>query len=157
MQTSYSLLFYAKKEKGYKSGPVTIYGRISVKGPPSEFSTGQKCDPKKWNGGNLNGRTDYIKSPNSKAVPAIKKNFSSSKILYVGKVKRHVWGRLIQHLGFYKVKRTQGLQLFYWATPLSIKLKFVVMEFEPEMAALMGILENELAEILKPILGKHKQ
>lgn len=99
----------------------------------------------------------YSKTENAKAVPATKKNFASSKILYVGKVKRHMWGRLIQHLGFYKVRFTQGLQLFHWAKDLSLSLKLTVLEFEPEMANLMTVLESELANELKPILGKHKQ
>lgn len=99
----------------------------------------------------------YSATENSKAIPAIKKKFADSKILYVGKVKRHMLGRLIQHLGFYKVRGTQGLQLFHWARELSLSIKLTVLEFEPEMINLMGVLENELAAEFKPILGKHKQ
>ncbi|MGN6647215.1 MAG: hypothetical protein ACTHJT_11875 [Cytophaga sp.] len=91
----------------------------------------------------------------SKAVPAIKKNFSKSKILYVGKVKKAIWGRLVQHLGYYKVPRTQGLQLFYWTQGTNLSLKMKVLEFEHEMADYMGVLETKLAKELKPILGKH--
>lgn len=99
---------------------------------------------------------EYSNSENSKSIPAIKKTIPESKILYVGKVKRHFWGRLIQHLGFYKVNRTQGLQLFYWSKQLNLNIKVTVFEFEPEMINLMEVLENELAKKLKPILGKHK-
>lgn len=99
---------------------------------------------------------NYSATINSKAVPAIKKNFADSKILYVGKVKRHMWGRLIQHLGFYKVRLTQGLQLFHWAKEISLSVRLTILEFEPEMINLMGVLENELAANIKPILGKHK-
>lgn len=98
----------------------------------------------------------YSESENSKSIPAIKKTIPESKILYVGKVKRHFFGRFIQHLGFYKVNKTQGLQLFYWAKELGIDLKLTVMEFEPEMINLMEVVENDLAKQLKPILGKHK-
>jgi hypothetical protein len=98
----------------------------------------------------------YSATKNAKTVPAIKKQLTESKVLYVGKVKRNMWGRLIQHLGFYKVERTQGLQLFYWAKKLSLTVKITVVEFEPDMANLIGVLENELAAKLKPILGKHK-
>ncbi|WP_418263810.1 hypothetical protein [Flavobacterium faecale] len=98
----------------------------------------------------------YSTSENSKSIPAIKTKIIESKILYVGKVKRHFWGRLIQHLGYYKVNRTQGLQLFYWAKELNLNLKLTVFEFETEMINLMEVLENDLAKHLNPILGKHK-
>lgn len=99
----------------------------------------------------------YSATENSKAVPATKKNIAESKVLYVGKVKRNMWGRLVQHLGFYPVRLTQGLQLYYWGKALSLRVKLTVLEFEPDMINLMGVLENELAAQLKPILGKHKQ
>ena len=104
----------------------------------------------------VNGIREYSLTENSKSIPAIKAKFPDSQILYVGKVKKHMWGRLIQHLGFYKVQFTQGLQLFYWAKDLSLSLKLTVLEFEPEMVNLMEVLENEIAKELKPILGKHK-
>ncbi|MBF4515466.1 hypothetical protein IRZ71_03895 [Flavobacterium sp. ANB] len=104
----------------------------------------------------INKIREYSISENAKSIPAIKKNIPESKILYVGKVKRHFWGRLVQHLGFYKVNRTQGLQLFYWSKELHLNIKVTVFEFEPEMINLMEVLENELAKKLKPILGKHK-
>lgn len=99
---------------------------------------------------------NYSKTENSKSIPAIKNTIPNSKILYVGKVKRHFWGRLIQHLGFFKVNRTQGLQMFYWSKELNLKLKLEVYEFETDMINLMGVLENELALHLNPIIGKHK-
>lgn len=96
----------------------------------------------------------YSKLKNSKVVPAIKKTIPDSKVLYVGKVKRDFYGRLIQHLGFFRNPTTQGLQLFYWANDITIKL--TVFEFELNMINLMSVLENELAEQLMPMLGKHK-
>lgn len=98
----------------------------------------------------------YSINENSKATPAIKSIIPDSRILYVGKVKRNFWGRLIQHLGYFKTKQTQGLQLFYWATELGLDIKVTVMEFEMEMIELMGVLENEAAKSLQPIIGKHK-
>jgi hypothetical protein len=59
-------------------------------------------------------------------------------------------------LGYYKVQRTQGLQLYYWTKELNLNLKLVVFEFEGEMINLMEVLENDLAKHIKPILGKHK-
>lgn len=104
----------------------------------------------------INRVKEYSISENSKSIPAIKSTIVESKILYIGKVKRHFWGRFIQHLGYYKVNRTQGLQLFYWAKELNLNLKLTVFEFESEMINLMEVLENDLAKHLKPILGKHK-
>jgi len=99
---------------------------------------------------------EYSDTENSKVIPAIKKAIPESKILYVGKVKRHFWGRLVQHLGFYKVNRTQGIQLFYCSKQLNLNIKVKVFEFEPEMIDLMEVLENGLAKKIKPILGKHR-
>lgn len=99
--------------------------------------------------------TEYKLTQNSKAVPAIKKNFPHSRVLYVGKVKKGIWGRLVQHLGYYKVQGTQGLQLFYWTKGTNVSLRMNIFEFEHEMADYMGVLEHKLAKELKPILGKH--
>ncbi|WP_430905589.1 hypothetical protein [Maribacter sp. 2-571] len=98
----------------------------------------------------------YKHSEEAKAVPALKKKFNKeSRILYVGKVKRNFWGRVIQHLGYYKVKRTQGLQLYYWAKELGLKIRLHAYEFEPEMEDLVAIFELKLARHFKPITGKH--
>lgn len=98
----------------------------------------------------------YKQQANHKAVPAIKKKLVPSKVLYVGKVKRTLWGRIVQHLGYYKVERTQGLQLFYWTKGLNLKLRLTIMEFEPDMANYMEVLEGQVAAELKPVLGKHR-
>lgn len=100
--------------------------------------------------------TIYRNTENSKATPALKNKFdNNSKCLYVGKVKRGFWGRIIQHLGFYKVNGTQGLQLFYWAKSIKLKVKIHVYEFENDMSDLVSIMELELANKLNPIIGKH--
>ncbi len=49
MNTNFSLLFYLKKQKNYKSGPMAIYMRITANGKRSEVSAGRECDPAKWN------------------------------------------------------------------------------------------------------------
>jgi hypothetical protein len=105
----------------------------------------------------INALNIYKSNRSSKSVPAIKNKVpENSKILYVGKVKRVFWGRLIQHLGYYKVNQTQGLQLYYWAQNISIKLNVHIVEFEPEMQDLMSVIEYRLANELNPIIGKHK-
>lgn len=92
----------------------------------------------------------------AKATPAIKVNYPNSRILYVGKVVRDFYGRVIQHLGFFPHGGTQGLQLFYWAKSLKLTVKLTVFEFEKNTEELMPLFEKRLAQQLQPILGKHK-
>jgi hypothetical protein len=99
---------------------------------------------------------NFSNSENSKAIPAIKSKISKSNILYVGKVQNDFWGRLIQHLGYYKPKDTQGLQLFHWAKPLNLEFKITALQFEKEAVHLLPMLEKSFANKLEPILGKHK-
>lgn len=98
---------------------------------------------------------NYSKTEKSKKTPAIKVIYPDTNILYIGKVKRNFWGRVIQHLGFYKISQTQGLQLYYWAKPLKLKLLLHVFEFNNDSVELLPVLEKGLALELKPILGKH--
>lgn len=98
----------------------------------------------------------YKNSGNAKATPALKSKINyETRTLYVGKVKGSFWGRLIQHLGFFKVKATQGLQLFYWSRDLSLTLKFNILEFDKNMADTMPIIEYSFARRLHPLIGKH--
>ena len=66
------------------------------------------------------------------------------------------------HLGFHTQKmngelsHVHGLQLFHWASKLSLDLKLHVFEFEPDMADVMEVIESKFASILNPIIGKHK-
>jgi len=100
---------------------------------------------------------NYKTSENSKATPALKTTINyDSKTLYVGKVKGAFWGRLIQHLGFFKVNGTQGLQLFYWAKDLSLDLKINILEFDNNMADIVPVVEYAFAKRLQPLAGKHK-
>ena len=94
-----------------------------------------------------------------RATPALrpdsKINFDS-KVLYVGKVKSNSTGRIVVHLGFSKSGKTQGLQLFHWAKELPLHLRLNVIKFHPNMAEIMGVLENYLAKEFKPLIGKHQ-
>jgi hypothetical protein len=74
---------------------------------------------------------NYKTGMSSKATPAFKNTLDyDSKTLYVGKVKGTFWGRLIQHLGFFKVNGTQGLQLYYWAKDISLNLRVKIFVFD---------------------------
>ena len=99
----------------------------------------------------------YSELSNSKATPALKKEFDqNSTCLYVGKVKKRFFGRIIQHLGFFKQEKTQGLQLFYWAKGIGLKLQVNAISFDASMSDLISILELEMSRKLNPIIGKHK-
>ena len=49
LEKSMGILFYPKKPKEYKTGPVEIYIRITVDGIPKELSAKVACPPGKWN------------------------------------------------------------------------------------------------------------
>ncbi|WP_199118884.1 hypothetical protein [Pedobacter sp. ASV28] len=99
----------------------------------------------------------YKASPGAKVTPALRPHINyDSNTLYVGKVKQIFWGRLIQHLGYFKVDATQGLQLFYWAKGMGLTLRFHIMEFDTNMADSMPIIEMAFAKKFDPIIGKHK-
>ncbi len=90
-------------------------------------------------------------------IPAQNHTSKNEGILYVGKVKSCAWGRLIQHLGYHKNRKSHGLQLDFWAKKVKteLKLKYTVMFFEENIADDINILERILAKKLNPIIGKH--
>ncbi|WP_269227735.1 hypothetical protein [Flavobacterium eburneipallidum] len=101
-----------------------------------------------------------IKNVNEKFqlnIPAKNNTLNNGGILYVGKVKSCAWGRLIQHLGYHKNRKSHGLQLDYWAKEIKteLKLKYTVIFFEKNIADDISILERILAKSLNPIIGKH--
>jgi hypothetical protein len=92
-----------------------------------------------------------------RTMPAFRSNIDdTSPVLYVGKVKKALWGRVIQHLGFSRTAGTQGLQLYHWARGLALELKLTAFEFEDDMADLLPLVERAVAKQLKPLLGKHE-
>jgi hypothetical protein len=95
----------------------------------------------------------------ARAIPALKtrkKITFDSEYLYIGKVKRDFYGRVIQHLGCFTVPQTQGLQLYYWAKKIGLKLELNVLEFDNKMADILPIVEFAVAKELHPLIGKHK-
>ena len=101
---------------------------------------------------------DHLAKKSNRAISSYKKIFDeNSKTLYVGKVKKEFWGRLITHLGYHTNAKTAGLQLFHWYNVTEglpcLKLNYIV--YEREMEDLISILELDLARELKPILGRY--
>lgn len=91
-----------------------------------------------------------------RVVPKIMKSFcATSNCLYVGKVKKSFYGRVIQHLGYFTTPTTQGLQLFHWAKDLSLKVRLHAIEFERDMEDMMPAVEQYFAKALNPLVGKH--
>jgi hypothetical protein len=82
MKTSFSMLFYMKKQKNYDVGPAPIYLRITVDGMRSEITTGRECDPLRWN--NKSGRATGTK--------ADIRNFNAHLDNLQSKVYKHIYG-----------------------------------------------------------------
>lgn len=89
-------------------------------------------------------------------TPANNSTTDNSGVLYVGKVTECFWGRLIEHLGYHKKKKSHGLQIDYWINQLSDpQLSFTVFFFDEKVKNHIGVIERILAKSLKPIIGKH--
>lgn len=96
-------------------------------------------------------------------VPVHNKN-KDSKILYVG-VRQggitlkwnmsNISGRIREHLGYYKVGSTQGLQFGHWARHLDYNVKLKVVEFDDLPNEYLTAIEKLLAFRLKPLFGTH--
>jgi hypothetical protein len=88
--------------------------------------------------------------------PTLKKRPpKDTNILYVGKVKKDMYGRLYVHLGYYHNGFTAGLQLVCWAKDIDLKLKLHLFSFSPNMQEFVTPLELPLARALNPLIGKH--
>ena len=59
MRSTFSVIFYLKKEKLKKDGTNPIMGRITVDGTMAQFSCKLSCDPAIWEpkGGHAKGKT----------------------------------------------------------------------------------------------------
>jgi hypothetical protein len=94
--------------------------------------------------------------PNWRNIPALNgANCYSSKILYVGKVESNLNARMTQHLGFFKNKDTQGLQLIHWAAGLRLSVKFHVCPLPLAAKPYLALFEKKFAQTLQPLIGRH--
>ena len=83
-----------------------------------------------------------------------KKPPTGTSILYVGKVKKNLPGRMKVHLGYYHNGNTSGLQLYCWARSIKLELKVHLFTFTTEMAPFISILELPFSHSLNPMIGK---
>lgn len=88
--------------------------------------------------------------PSIKKIPPL-----DTDVLYVDKVVRGPWGRLIAHLGYFNRKNVHGLQLYHWSRNLDLQLRFCAYEAAPEMYDYMEIIERRAAKELRPLVGRH--
>ncbi len=67
MDRSFGLFFYLKKGKGYSSGEVPIYVRITINGYSFEISAKRKCLASRWTqaAGRMSGKGDEVKAFNA--------------------------------------------------------------------------------------------
>lgn len=104
----------------------------------------------------INSLQMYEQQQDHRSIPVFFKGYNrNTRILYVGKCKGKFWGRVIQHLGYFKIPTTQGLQLYHWAKELHLEVKLHALEFTEDMADIMPIVESYFAKKLHPLVGKH--
>jgi len=67
MKKTFSLLFYLKKPKNYKTGPMPVYVRITVDGKRSETASGRECEPASWSqtAGRMKGTKENVRTFNA--------------------------------------------------------------------------------------------
>lgn len=110
----------------------------------------------------VNLLNDYRKIEGCKTVPPANKN-RNSKVLYLG-VRQggagkngltNIEGRMNQHLGYYKIAKTQGLQLYEYAKGKDFNIVIKVIAFEGIETDCLNVIEKRLANKMKPLSGKH--
>ena len=85
MRSTFSVIFYLKKEKLKKDGTNPIMGRITVDGTMSQFSCKVSCDPNIWEskGGHAKGKTIAARDVNrelEKIRASVVKNYQEIKL-----------------------------------------------------------------------------
>ena len=99
---------------------------------------------------------EKYRATKARAVSAIKKApNTNANILYVGKVQKKFWERLVVHLGFATNRLTSGLQLFHWLRGTNSSLIINLYVFPSGMEGLMSAVETQVAQSIKPLIGKH--
>lgn len=110
--------------------------------------------PNEYTGYIIDSLNEYRKT-SSRNISALKANPNKQgKILYIGKVKNNLGGRLSTHFGFAHEK-TGGLQLRHWLND-NMLLKVHIYAFDKELDDFVNPLELFLTKELKPLIGKSK-
>ncbi|MDN5288395.1 MAG: site-specific tyrosine recombinase XerC [Mucilaginibacter sp.] len=66
LEKSFGLLFFMRKPKNYKTGPLPIYLKITIDEAATELSSKRKCEPSQWSGksGRATGNKESVKELN---------------------------------------------------------------------------------------------
>ena len=69
MKSTFSVIFYLKRQAVKKDGTVPVMGRITVDGTQTQFSSKLSVDPKLWDtkGGRVTGRSSAALETNWKS------------------------------------------------------------------------------------------
>lgn len=103
-----------------------------------------------------NIKNDYLNENYRNTSSYKSKYLDTSKILYVGKVEKDFWGRIVTHLGYNKTPKTAGMQLHYWYEIENFGvLTLSYIEFDDSMKYLITILEKQLALQVNPLIVKY--
>lgn len=102
LEKSFGLLFFLRKPKNYKSGPLPIYLKLTVDGSPKELSAKRKCLPADWNAasGRVTGKKEstrelnhYLDSIEQKVYQAKRQLIDNDKEITVDAIKSVLTGR----------------------------------------------------------------
>lgn len=123
MKINLSLLFYLKKRKSYKNGPVGIYMRITVDGRRSEITTGRSCEPEKWSisAGRSSGKTEesrtlnaYLTDLKTKIYEIHRQLVQKDEIITADIVRDRFWERKKHQLHWLVFLRNTTAKLKFW-------------------------------------------
>jgi len=66
LEKSFGLLFFMRKPKNYKTGPLPVYLKITIDGAATELSAKRKCEPTQWSSksGRAIGNKESVKELN---------------------------------------------------------------------------------------------
>lgn len=97
---------------------------------------------------------DFIER-NKSSIKGKSDTSKSGNILYIGKVKSNIGGRLSTHFG-YAHPKTGGLQLRFWGSKIELQLKVHIVCFKKELDDFINPLELVITKQLQPIIGNTK-
>jgi len=96
-----------------------------------------------------------MKQTVQRASAALKKSPPlNTNTLYVGKVKKNIEARIIQHLGYSYNSNTSSLQLKWWACSIALNLNLQIFSFNNNVSPYIATFELPFSRVLNPLIGK---
>lgn len=145
----YEALFLEIEKKKFKGSPVLYWFTITTPFDYDDLVSQYETQ--------LDALGRLPQNAGRRSLSAIRRKKEYQNYLYCGKVKKDFDLRMVVHLGYAKNGQTGGLQLCRWLPQHfpEMRIKLVAYKFPHEMQDLMGALEYQMAQYLKPIIGKH--